>query len=80
MFTEYMTPPLTMKIDLEKGHKAVEIHSILASFFASRNISVLVGKTNSQKIGFQKADIKILNENLQTELKDPVGDISTLWV
>ena len=72
MFTENMTPPLTMKIYLEKGHKVVETHSILA-FFPSRNISVLVGKTNSQKIG----DFRKLLSNI--ELRDPAGDISTLW-
>ena len=63
-----MTPPLTMKIYLEKGHKVVETHSILA-FFPSRNISVLVGKTNSQKIG----DFRKLLSNI--ELRDPAGDI-----
>ena len=68
-----------MKIDLEKGHKAVEIHSILAFFFLLETFPFwLVKLPNSQKIGFQKADIKILNENLQSEFRDPVGDISTL--
>ena len=54
MFTEYMTPPLTMKIDLEKGHKAVEIHSILASFFALETFPFWLVKLIPKRSDFRK--------------------------